>query len=216
MNIAFFYVEMGRPWWREAVTGLVQSARATQPECRLIHMSDKPTGAFPGIDHAMLAEQPIDHGQLMLSKGWMWATLAQDVDAPTVLTDADVTFRRDMSPLFAGDWDVALLRRFDDGRSAGQPYLAAMALTKPTPGARRFWAAYMAVLQSLPRAWSAWWCDQVAFSALLGAERARLDLIECDGYRVRLYDTDMIAPKIETPDCYAVHYKGRREEKNAA
>lgn len=216
MNIAFFYVEMGRPWWREAVTGLVESARATQPGCRLTHMADKQTGQFPGTDSSMLSDEQIDPGKLMLAKGWMWATLAQSIEAPTLLTDADVTFRRDMSHLFYGEWDVALLRRFEGGRAAAQPYLAAMAFTKPTQGARRFWAEYLSVLQSLPRAWSAWWCDQIAFAALLGAERARLDLIECDGYRVRLYDTDMIAPKIETPDCYAVHYKGRREEKNAA
>lgn len=216
ISLAFFYVDQGKPWWREATGNLIQSARETQPGARIVHMTDQRTGQNPGADIGMVSEEAIGKDRLMLAKGWMWATLGQGTDCNTVLTDADMEFRRDVSPLFAGEWDVALLRRHEGGRAAAQPYLAAMALTKPTPGARRFWGDYMAVLQSLPKAWSAWWCDQFAFAALLGAERARLDMIEGASYRVKLFDADCIAPKIEVPECYAVHYKGRHEEKNAA
>lgn len=216
MNIAFFYLDQGKPWWREAVANLIETARATQPRCHITHMSDRHNGQFPGTDAGLIAEEPIDHGQLMMAKGFMWAAMGQETQRNLVLTDADVAFRRDMAPLFDGDWDVGLLRRHEGAKAPGQPYLAAMALTKPTPGARRFWAEYRAVLCSLPRAWQAWWCDQISFAALLGANRSRADFIECEGYRVRLFDVDAIAPTHATATSYAVHYKGQREEKNAA
>ncbi len=216
MNVAFFYVDQGKPWWRDAVANLVETARATQPGCHITHMSDRKNGQFPGTDAALVSEEQIDHAQMMAAKGYMWSVMGQKTEQNLLLTDADVSFRRDMAPLFDGDWDVALLRRHGCGRAPAQPYLAAMALTKPTPGARRFWTEYNAVLCSLPKAWWAWWCDQIAFAALLGANRSHGDFIDCDGYRVRLFDADAIAPQHGDADCYAVHYKGRHEEKNAA
>lgn len=214
--VAFFYVEMGRPWWKDAVANLIRSARETQPGCGVMHLCDRKTGQHPDADGALCSEEPIGAERLMMAKGWMWAETARRTEQSLILTDADVEFRRDMLPLFDDDFDVALLRRTTGERAAGQPYLAAMALVKPTDGARKFWADYVSVLQCTPKGWHAWWCDQIAFAALLGANRSRQDYIDCDGYRVRLLDVDTVAPKEEKPGCYAVHYKGRHEEKSAA
>lgn len=216
IGIAYFYVEQGKPWWREATKALIRSARETQPGCEITHMSDKATGQQRGTDNGMIADEAIGNERLMMAKGWMWATHSQMVERNTVLCDADMEFRRSMAPLFNGDWDVGLLHRQEGGRAKGMPFLAAMALTKPTDGARRFWGEYLSVMQSLPKAWAAWWCDQVAFSILLGVTRVGEGTMKYDGYTVKLFDAELLAPHIPTPDCYAVHFKGRHTEKNAA
>lgn len=213
IDVGFFYVDMGRPWWREAIGDLISTARETQPGCRITHYGDKPTGQIPGTDGSILATERIDAGVLMVSKAFMWATAGMRADRCTVLTDADVTFLRDMEPLFEGDWDVGLLWRAEGAASMAQPYLAAMALTKPTPGAREFWRIYRDVAGNLPRGWHAWWVDQVAFGIVLGTVHHRDGIIAAPGFKVKLFDADLLAPKVPTEKGYTVHLKGLRAEK---
>jgi hypothetical protein len=215
VNIAFFYIEQGRPWWRDAIANLMATARSTQSWARITHLGDRKTGQIPGTDAALLSNEDIGFERLMMAKGFLWAAHAQQTDRNTILTDADVEFRRDMAPLFEGDWDVALLKRGDGPVRQAQPLLAAMALTKPTEGARRFWAEYQTVLSNFPRAWAAWWCDQMALSLVLGTTNLRGDVVACDGFRVALLDADVIAPAVAMPGAYTVHFKGLREEKKA-
>lgn len=216
IDIGFFYVDLGRPWWRGAVDNMVATARATQPGCRVRHYGDAPTGAWPGTDDATLAAERIDATILMAAKAFMWGRAGQEAQRNTVLTDADMDFRRDMAPLFDGDWDVGLLWRQTGQVSVAQPYLAAMALTKPTAGARAFWKQYADVAGNLPKAWHAWWVDQVALGVVLGTVHHRDGIIAAPDFKVKLFPVDGVAPKVEKPGCYAVHFKGMRAEKKAA
>lgn len=213
IDVGFFYVDHGRPWWRTAIANMIASARETQPGCRIHHYGDAHTRAWPGSDDAILSETKIDANIMMLAKAFMWGQAGQKADRPLVLTDADVIFKRDMAPLFDGDWDVGLLWRDHGAVSLAQPYLAAMALTKPTEGARAFWKHYVDVAGNLPKAWHAWWIDQVALGLVLGTVHHAGGIIQAPGFRVKLFDADMLAPKYETPDCYSVHFKGLRAEK---
>ena len=213
MDIAFFYVDHGREWWRGAVDRMIATARATQPGCRMVHLGDAHTKQWPGTDDALLADGRIGAERMMACKGFMWAQQAMKAERDTLLIDADVEFQRDMAPLFAGDWDVGLLWRETGSAAIAQPYLACMALTKPTEGARRFWQRYGDAVGNLPKAWHAWWVDQVAFSVVLGTAHKRGDAVVTPEFRVKLFDADVLAPK--RGDGYVVHHKGNKAEKMA-
>lgn len=215
LSINFFYVNIGRPWWEQATVNLVQSARDCMTDCQVTQLTDNKTKKVLGVDHVYAVEKEIGQDIMMMSKGWFWSRVGQSAAKDTILCDADVTFKRDFAPLFAEDFDVGLMIRRGRGVAMGQPFLAALALTRNTPGARAFWLRYMDTLQGIPRAYAAWWCDQIAFSAMLGNWWLDNGELRTPEFQVKLFDADEVIPTAEKPGCYAVHYKGRHDEKEA-
>lgn len=216
IDVAFFYINLGRKWWKHQINDMIASARETQPGCRVFHYGDADTGRWPTADGSQLATEKIDVSIMMVAKAFMWGQAGMAAERPMVLTDADVLFKRDMEPLFEGDWDVGLLWRGSGQASLAQPFLAAMALTKPTPGARLFWQRYVDVAGNLPKAWHSWWVDQVALGIVLGTVHARDGFIQAPDFRVKLFPATLLAPSEEIEGAYAVHFKGLRAEKRAA
>lgn len=216
MIVNFFYVDIGRSWWGEATRRLVQTAHDVMPGCTVRQLSDAKTAPVDGVSMMVQSQQPIEQSVLMMAKGYMWSVEALRATEPTLFVDADIEFQHDLRPLYAGDWDVGLIRRPQTGRGIAMPYLAAMAMSKPTPGAVAFWTEYQHVLTTLPPVLHPWWCDQLAFALVLGTLSSQGDAIQTDAFHVKLFDADVLAPHEANPDAYTVHYKGRHNEKKAA
>lgn len=208
----FFYVDIGRPWWRGATERLAASARKHMPDCAVVQITNTTTPTVPGTHYQMREQSDVSEANLMLWKGALWAVTGLEARVPTILVDADVEFCRDVRPLFAGDWDVAVVRRSGPQIATAQPYLAAVMLTKPTAGAVAFWAAYYRVLSAIPKALHPWWCDQLALALMVGIHHNAGEVADGPGWRVAVLNADDVIGEGR----YLTHYKGHHKEKQAA
>lgn len=208
LNIVCFYADLGNPYF-PLLEEMTLSAKRVMPESRTVLLTPTPV---PEI--CDLFDTTVDFSRGMTTTrdticyDRVRATLAwQNIATePTVYTDPDISFRRPVE--FSEDFDVGLLWRT---RKPDQPVNTGLVLAKP--GFPAFWKRYGAIAVNLPAVLRSWWCDQLAYSVLTGADHEAGDTFQVFDARVRLFDwLKACAPpekNIENP--WAVHMKGDRK-----
>ncbi len=209
MELAFVFVDLGKPFYRGAVRLMVDSARLAMPDARIVQLSDKSTRAYPGVDGIATADIDCTTETICKLKGQMFADRALTADDNTVLCDIDLIWNRSPEEIFERHFDVAVMWRRE---TLLQPYNSGVIFTKPTPAARLFWSAYARCMLELPPSLAMWFGDQVALASLIGPS-APGNVLTRSGAKVLILDMDEIAraPKTEpreTTDSYCAHFKG--------
>jgi hypothetical protein len=94
------------------------------------------------------------------------------------------------------------------GGKPDQPINTGIVLAEP--GRPIFWKHYGAIAMNLPVEIHGWWCDQLAYSVLLGAAHRHGDRLLIDDARVLLMDYRRACAKPDhaTSETWTVHYKG--------
>lgn len=101
-TIAFFYADLGDPWWKTAVIEMIRSARRVMPGCKIIQLTDKNTVVHPDIDYVRGSEV-CTRENLAEYKAYMVASFASQMKEPTVFCDADLIWIA-KPPVVEGGW----------------------------------------------------------------------------------------------------------------
>lgn len=193
MKIAYVYEDLGDPWYPDALKWFQASVRSVGASA--LHIQGQP---------------PKD----MKANFWRyWAylrsTAGMQTDEDLVISDVDILWRKNPSDLF-GDFDIGLMYR----TYPLMPYNEGVLLTRPTTGAKRFWALYQAAIGLMPH-WT-WHSPQIAVATIVGEQMpgeictVRHPIV--GEIRVKVFDMKQIVPcpKEEGYDgpAYALHFKG--------
>jgi lipopolysaccharide biosynthesis glycosyltransferase len=178
---------------------MVESARAFGYD--LIHMTDEET---PAIDGCHVVRIPWDKTRLMTYRLHHLAELAE----PNLcVLDTDIIIRRDLSDVWALDFDVALTRRGVTLDTNGQDVAVAMPYNSGVMFCREpaFWAEAHMVCAGFPDKFQTWYGDQLAIKqAVTGFELLELD--------VRSWN---YSPRFEgdyPEQARVLHFKGKRKD----
>lgn len=206
LDIVCFYSDLGRPYL-PLIQNMVRSAKAVMPGCRTVLLTPTP---YPSLCN--LFDLPvhlmIDSSLKTVCMEKVRATLTwqAQMDRPCVFIDPDVTFQNPVQ--FPVMTDVGLLWR---STKPAQPVNSGMVLA--TPGCADFWKKYGAIAANLPPQLHSWWCDQLAYSLMLGTMHHAGELVCAYGANVRLIlEDDACAPPERAKDTtWAIHLKGKRK-----
>lgn len=205
-DIVCFYTDLGRPYL-PLIENMTKSAREVMPGSRLILMTPTPSKALcRNFDLVVQLKIDADVKTICFEKARAMTSWQAQMDRPCVFIDPDVIFKRPVEfPILA---DVGLLWR---STKPAQPVNAGMILAMP--GAEEFWKKYGAIVANLPGALRAWWCDQLAFSLLLGSMHHAGEMVSAYGANVKLIaEEDACAPPERAKDTtWAIHLKGKRK-----
>lgn len=112
ITLAFFYADLGDPWWKTAVTEMLRSARRVMPDAHVVQLSPKGTSLHPWAHQLIEANLGPDAPDLasILSKlkGYLMAEYSLATgDGPVIFCDADViwTAKPPILPSGAVAWD---------------------------------------------------------------------------------------------------------------
>lgn len=93
-TLAFFYADLGDPWWKTAVTEMLRSAKRVMPDAHIAQLSPAGTPMHPFADQMVVANlgenAPPVASMLSKVKGYLCAQYAMQAKQPVVFTDADV------------------------------------------------------------------------------------------------------------------------------
>jgi len=212
IEVAFLFCDLGDAGPYAAMTKLAaDSARKVMPDARLVQLTDRDTPVYPEMDASLRANIKAERATFAAFKGLTMAERGKTTDLPTALCDVDLIFNRSIEPVFDADFDVAVLWR----PWKAQPYNGGMVYTKPTEGARRFWADYAQAVQEMPDEVKGWWGDQLALAVMIG-QATPGDTVSVCGAKVLVLDMNEHAYAPEGPDdrtdAYTTHYKGPRKQ----
>jgi hypothetical protein len=206
LDVVCFYSDLGRPYI-PLIENMTRSAKAVMPGCRTILLTPTP---YPSL--CKLFDYPVELRietslrTVCLDKARATITWQSQMDRPCVFIDPDVTFVKPVEfPVLA---DVGLLWR---STKPAQPVNSGMVLA--TPGNADFWNKYGSIAANLPHALHAWWCDQLAYSLLLGSMHYAGEMVSAYGANVKLIpEEDACAPPERAKDqTWAIHLKGKRK-----
>ena len=181
---------------------MVQSVLKAMPGAEIIQLTDEVTPQVKGV-HSVI-RKPYD-GFLMTFRMQHLAALKFD----WITLDTDVIVLKDLSPVMAKDFDIALTKRRgkildEDGTDivAYMPYNTGVMFSKNP----QFWENAYKTLLGMPESAHKWWGDQL--SVRLAADSARYTILEldCDTYNYPPKSAD------DNKDCFVRHYKGKRKE----
>ncbi len=190
-EIVCFYAELGRPYL-PLIERMTASAKAVMPDVRTVLLTPTPSAKLARLFDQVFV-MPVEA---------KWETLCLD---RTIYADPDIVFQK--SPEF-GNFDIGVAWR---RAKPDQPVNTGLILAEP--GNHKFWKHYGSIVGNLPPVLHSWWCDQLGFSILLGAAHQAGETLLIDEARVKLFDVDLICPKLEkaTEESWTVHYKGSRK-----
>jgi hypothetical protein len=185
---------------------MTRSVRAAMPDARIVHLTDTETPAVIGAD--AVERRPYDGSHLMTFR---LAHFAHMPPCDVVFLDTDVIVQRDLAPLFASGFDIALTRRSDIGLdpqgvdvAAAMPYNTGVMLGRPS--GRDFWQNALRVCEGFEDDAQRWWGDQFAVKMVAEVAPIRILDLPCDPYNY--------SPSTENEDVsgkFVVHYKGPRK-----
>lgn len=204
-DIVFYYVDLGAGHYDKLIADMIASVRAHMPEAKVVQLTDSRTEIAAGVDIACRLDRAIPRDHLCISRVAMQSLYMDKIQGPVAFVDPDIVFMRSIAEVFDGSFDVAVQRI---GKRASMPYNTG--LVYATPAAKEFFAAYAEIAATMPQAVWAWWDDQLALSALIGACEPIGATVERAGARVRVFDGRLHAPPMgeEAGNPYAIHYKG--------
>jgi len=176
---------------------MVASVRCTMPGVDLVHMTDERT---PPIDGTATVRRPFKHDNPMLFRMESIVELGPDL----IILDTDLIVQKDLRPVFAFDFDVALTIRTDKVLDPSgvnitelMPYNTGVVFIRNP----KFFADCIE--------WSTdkdfgWYTDQAAVAELAG--RYNVLKLHCDNFN---YTPRSAAEDVSSR--YVVHYKGKRK-----
>lgn len=204
-QIVMFYAELGRPYLPliEAMTG---SAKAVMPEATTVLLTPTPSAKLARLfDQMHIMPVTATWENLCLERARCMVSWQCQSTERTIYVDPDVVFRY---PVEFGNFDVGVAWR---SAKPDQPVNTGLILAEP--GNLKFWKHYGSIVGNLPPVLHSWWCDQLGFSILLGAAHNAGETLLVDEARVKLFDVNLICPKLEnvTEVSWTAHYKGSRK-----
>lgn len=209
LDCVIFYADLGRPYL-PLIEQCTASAKRTMPYIRTVLLTPTPSPELEALfdktvdlsPHITVTEKNVCYERAASTVGWQSVT-----ENRTIYCDPDIEFHREVE--FDGSFDVGLLWR---PRKPDQPINTGIVLAEP--GCQKFWTQYGAVVANLPQQLRAWWCDQLAYSVLLGTLHKPGDILQALDARVKLFNmTDHCTPreKATTDNPWAWHDKGKRK-----
>ncbi len=203
--IVMFYAELGRPYL-PLIEAMTASAKAVMPEATTILLTPTPSAKLARLFDRMFI-MPVDATweNLCLERARCMVSWQCQSTERTIYVDPDVVFKR---PVEFGNFDVGVAWR---STKPDQPVNTGLILAEP--GSHDFWKHYGSIVGNLPPVLRSWWCDQLGFSILLGAAHKAGETLLVDEARVKLFDVNLICPKLEnvTEASWTAHYKGSRK-----
>lgn len=208
IDIVVFYADLGRPYG-DLLENCASSAKRAM-DCRTVLLTPTPNAKLGSMfdkmvdlsSHVQTTESSVCYDRAASTVSWQLMTKNKAIYA-----DPDIEFVRE--PEFDGSFDVGLLWR---KRKPDQPVNTGIVLAEP--GQHEFWRRYGAVVANLPPVLRSWWCDQLAFSVVLGIIHQSGDIVQAFDARVKLFSmTDHCTPreKATTDNPWAWHDKGKRK-----
>lgn len=196
-ELAFVFVDCGDPFYKLATHEMVQSVRRVMPDVKITQISDRKTPMHPLVNGYVQADADVPREKVTLFKGTFMARHALQCETPLILSDVDIIYTRDLTPLI-GD-AVTLMRR--DGFPC-MPYNTGLILTGPDKG---FWSRYAAIIEDLDiHGMGGWYCDQVA--AHMAYNERDTDWMDMDA----IIPAPDKAPEAVV-DAFGCHFKGGRK-----
>jgi len=186
---------------------MVASVRRAMPAARIVHLTDEGTNAVVGVDEVVRLKY--DGVHLMTFRLRHFAQL-DSCDA--IMLDTDVVVQKDLSPIFALEFDVALTRRDDaipdptgQDVSALMPYNTGVMVSRASGW--DFWRNASAYCEMLPAEHREWWGDQLSVQAMAQICPLRLRELPC-----AVYNYTPTSEAEDVADRFVVHYKGKRKQ----
>lgn len=182
---------------------MVASVRQAMPSARIVQMTDQNTKPVTGVDEIIRKRYD---GRFLMPYRLLHLKEFPPVDA--VFLDTDVIVQKDLSAIFAEDFDIALTRRYKPVRdltgydlAAEMPYNTGVMFSRAS--GILFWQKAHEHCLTLPEQDREWWGDQVSIKAMADNTDLKLKEFPCDlyNYTPRKQDEDV-------SDKYVVHYKG--------
>lgn len=203
-DLVCFYADIGRPYL-PLIRNMVASAKAVMPDRRVILLTTTPTSELQALfDQTAIFDLQTTPKTICIDKARCMQAWQEQMDRPCAFVDPDLEFRH---PFEMPDEDVGLLWR----QRLAQPVNAGMVFAKP--GCPTFWRKYVVTANMLPNALKSWWCDQMAFTVMLGSLHKAGDVIEAYDAKVRLIpERDACTPPEKAHEgTWAIHFKGQRK-----
>ena len=221
MIIAVYYIALDQsPHYREIAELSVASAVRANPGARVLHARNPQTEPIKAAHGEMVMDVPPTPEEVVVGKAAFTCWLGKHAEENWAMVDADVIHRKPIEPLLDG-CAVALLRR-------GYPIMIVnTGLIVGRPGHPQFWEYYetaisslvMPLGDSLPPVCHPWWCEQLAFSGMVGS--LSIGDVEVMDAKVRLYEMADVLPAAKDREDLAtlpgvgIHFKGRAKERMA-
>lgn len=208
-DIVCFYADLGRPY-RHLLERMTSSAKAVMPRCRTVLLTPTPSPQIEKLfdktvdlsKYIRTTDKTVCYDRAKVTVSWQAFTKNR-----TIYADPDIEFNRE--PEFDGSFDVGLLWR---KRKPDQPINTGIVLAEP--GQPDFWRHYGSIVENLPAALRSWWCDQLAYTVMLGTLHSSGETVRAYDADVRLFEmTDNCTPreKATTDNPWAWHDKGKRK-----
>lgn len=209
LDIVVFYTDLGRPYL-SLIKKMTISAKIAMPYARTVLLTPTPSKILCGLfdkaidlsPHMKTTEKTVCYDRARSTVSWQAFTKNR-----TIYADPDIEFHREVE--FDNSFDVGLLWR---PRKPDQPINTGIVLAEP--GHMGFWGRYGAIVENLPNPLRSWWCDQLAFSVLLGVMHKPNDIVDAYDAKVKLFTmTDYCTPreKATSDNPWAWHDKGQRK-----
>lgn len=192
MKLAFLHVNQDQKWAEMMVASVRRFV-----DCEALQLTDQET---PGIEGCTAVRMDFEHENLTMFKMEHLSRLEGDI----LVLDTDVIVQKDISKVFAFDFDVALTWRdgpiwSDDGQDLAKimPINCGVMFSRSP----RFWAHCIEWSKQHP---GGWYSDQFAVAA--NWRRFNVLRLNCDNFNH--------TPNSKAEDVskrYVVHYKGKRK-----
>lgn len=182
---------------------MVASVKSAMPAARIVQMTDANTKPVTGVDDVIRKRYD---GRFLMP--YRLLHLKDFPPADAVFLDTDVIVQKDLSAIFAEDFDIALTRRYKPVRdltgydlAAEMPYNTGVMFSRAS--GTSFWQKAYEHCLTLPEQDREWWGDQVSIKATADVTNLKLKEFPCDlyNYTPRKQDEDV-------SNKYVVHYKG--------
>lgn len=206
LDLVVWYADLGRPYL-PLIETCTASAKKAMPHIRTVILTPTPSLELARcFDKVVPLEFETTVNTICIDRvkatvGWQSITQNR-----TIFCDPDIEFNRAVE---FGDFDIGLLWR---PRYPAQPINTGIVLAEP--GQADFWRHYGAIAVNLPHALYSWWCDQLAYTVMLGTLHKAGDTVMAHGSRVKLFDMHShctAREKSTNPNPWAWHDKGKRK-----
>ena len=209
IDLCFMLAETGFPQYRPLAQQMLESAQKCM-RGRGIQFADEHSEPLPGI--AALLRSDVTRENMMLKRVEMLRKYARTADHNMVLTDVDVVWQNDPSPLFDGSFDIGVVWRA--GHPA-MPYCGGFVMVRHgSEAAIDFITEWWFACTSMPKVLQKWWGDQLALAFLIGRQRPNT-LVNVAGCRVKIFDAGDVLFQVadvnqrSNPKAMCRHYKGK-------
>lgn len=209
LDLVVFYADLGRPYL-PLIRQCTDSAKRAMPYIRTVLLTPTPSDDLASCfdktvnmsSDMATSEKTVCIDRVRATASWQALT-----ENRTIYADPDIEFNREIP--FDGSFDVGLLWR---PRYPAQPVNTGIVLAEP--GFKDFWAHYGAIAINLPVALHSWWCDQLAYTVMLGTLHKAGDTVQAHDARVKLFDMHSHCTsreKVTSENPWAWHDKGKRK-----